>query len=566
MRLTDNPVYPELVKHREEMEGVTMRALFEEDAKRFHRFHLELEDELLFDYSKNIVRSSTLALLVRLADEAGVPAAIARMMDGERVNVTEGRAALHVALRNRSDEPIRIDDEDVMPAVNAMLDKMRDLADELALGERMGYTGERITDVVNIGIGGSDLGPQMVAEALRPFWSPGLRAHFVSNIDSTDLTETLKRVQPETTLFIVSSKTFTTQETLANARSARDWLVGALRNHMASDEGFDHEEAVARHFVAVSTNAKAVREFGIDPDNMFELWDWVGGRYSVWSATGLPVACVLGMEQFEEFLAGANEVDEHFRDTPLAENIPVIMALLGVWYANFWDAHAHAVLPYDQYLHRFPAHLQQLDMESNGKGATRNGGTVDYHTGPIVFGEPGTNGQHAFYQLLHQGTRLVPADFIATAASHNPVGDHHRLLFANFLAQSEALMHGRTEDEARGELEQSGRGAREVERLLPHKVFPGNRPSNSILVPRLSPRTLGMLLALYEHKILVQGVVWNVNSFDQWGVELGKELARDIVHELVGEDVAVHHNASTNGLVNAYKKWRPKPSTGPRGD
>jgi glucose-6-phosphate isomerase len=543
--LTQLPVYSDLSAHREAIEGVHMRQLFADDPGRFDEFSLEVGD-LLLDYSKNLVTSETMALLVRLALETGVRSAIDQMFAGEKINRTEGRAVLHVALRNRSNRTIAVDGTDVMPGVNAVLAKMRRFTDGVGDGSWRGHTGERITDVVNIGIGGSDLGPLMVAEALKPYWSDGLRARFVSNVDGTHLAETLAELRPETTLFVIASKTFTTQETLANAHSARDWLVAAL----------GEEAAVARHFVAVSTNAEAVAGFGIDPENMFEFWDWVGGRYSCWSAVGLTTACVLGMDRFEEFLAGAHLVDEHFRTAPLAENLPVVMALLGVWYGQFFDAHAHAVLPYDQYLHRFAAHLQQLDMESNGKGVDLDGRRVEYPTGPVIFGEPGTNGQHAFYQLIHQGTRLIPADFIAPARSQNPLGDHHRMLLSNFFAQTEALMRGKTEAEARAELEEGGKPPDAIESLLPHKVFTGNRPTNSILVPRLTPSVLGQLLAAYEHKVFVQGVVWGINSFDQWGVELGKQLANKILPELEGDEDVSSHDASTNGLISRYKRWR----------
>jgi glucose-6-phosphate isomerase len=543
--LTQLPVYSDLSAHREAIEGVHMRQLFADDPGRFDEFSLEVGD-LLLDYSKNLVTSETMALLVRLALETGVRSAIDQMFAGEKINRTEGRAVLHVALRNRSNRTIAVDGTDVMPGVNAVLAKMRRFTDGVGDGSWRGHTGERITDVVNIGIGGSDLGPLMVAEALKPYWSDGLRARFVSNVDGTHLAETLAELRPETTLFVIASKTFTTQETLANAHSARDWLVAAL----------GEEAAVARHFVAVSTNAEAVAGFGIDPENMFEFWDWVGGRYSCWSAVGLTTACVLGMDRFEEFLAGAHLVDEHFRTAPLAENLPVVMALLGVWYGQFFDAHAHAVLPYDQYLHRFAAHLQQLDMESNGKGVDLDGRRVEYPTGPVIFGEPGTNGQHAFYQLIHQGTRLIPADFIAPARSQNPLGDHHRMLLSNFFAQTEALMRGKTEAEARAELEEGGKPPDAIESLLPHKVFTGNRPTNSILVPRLTPSALGQLLAAYEHKVFVQGVVWGINSFDQWGVELGKQLANKILPELEGDEDVSSHDASTNGLISRYKRWR----------
>ncbi len=538
-------VLQRLQEHRTVLGDTHMRTLFDDDQDRFERFSIEVDD-LLLDYSKNLVTGDTMALLCEVAEEVGVPAAIEAMFAGEKINQTEGRAVLHVALRNRSNRPMLVDGEDVMPAVNAVLAHMRRFSDALGDGSWRGYTGEHITDVVNIGIGGSDLGPLMIAEALRPYWRPGLKAHFVSNVDGAHLAETVSGLRPETTLFIVASKTFTTQETLTNAHSARSWLVSALGD----------ESAVARHFVAVSTNTSAVVEFGIDPENMFEFWNWVGGRYSCWSAIGLPVACVIGMERFEELLAGAHGIDEHFRTAPLDRNIPVILALLGFWYIRFFEAGAHAVLPYDQSLHRLAAYLQQLDMESNGKSVDLDGKPVDGATGPVVFGEPGTNGQHAFYQLLHQGTQMIPADFIAPASSQHPLGDHHRILLANFFAQTEALMRGKTEDEARAELAAADHESSVVDQLAPHKVFPGNRPTNSILVPRLTPRTLGQLLAIYEHKVFVQGILWNINSFDQWGVELGKQLAKTILPELSDDAPVVSHDASTNGLINRYKYWR----------
>ncbi len=534
-----------LQQHHTEFADTHMRTLFDTDPKRFERFSIDV-DELLLDYSKNLITAETMLLLREVAEEAKVPAAIASMFAGEQINRTEGRAVLHVALRNRSNRPIFVDGEDVMPPVNAVLAQMRGFTDAIGDGSWRGYTGERITDVVNIGIGGSDLGPLMIAEALRPYWRPGLKAHFVSNVDGVHLAETLGGLRPETTLFVVASKTFTTQETLTNAHSARVWLVSALGD----------EAAVARHFVAVSTNTSAVTEFGIDSENMFEFWNWVGGRYSCWSAIGLPVACVIGMDRFEELLAGAHAMDEHFRTAPLESNIPVTLALLGFWYIRFFEARAHAVLPYDQYLHRLAAYLQQLDMESNGKGVDLDGQRVDGMTGPVVFGEPGTNGQHAFYQLLHQGTQLIPADFIAPASSQHPLGEHHRILLANFFAQTEALMRGKTKHEARAELAAAGHEPEVVERLAPHKVFLGNRPTNSILVPRLTPKALGRLLAIYEHKIFVQGILWNINSFDQWGVELGKQLAKAILPELAADEPVASHDASTNGLINRYKNWR----------
>ena len=467
------------------------------------------------------------------------------MFAGTAINTTEGRAVLHIALRNRSNRPIVVDGRDVMGEVNRVLDQMRAFSDAVRDGTWTGATGKPVTDVVNIGIGGSDLGPVMVAEALRPYWHARIRPHFVSNVDGTHMAETLRGLNPETTLFLVASKTFTTQETLTNAHTARAWLTAALG-----------EGAVANHFAALSTNGEAVSAFGIDTTNMFAFWDWVGGRYSVWSAIGLPVAIAIGFDRFAAFLDGAHAMDEHFRAAPLAGNMPIILGLLGVWHINFHGASAHALLPYDQYLHRFAAHFQQVDMESNGKRVTRDGAPVAWETGPVLFGEPGTNGQHSFYQLIHQGTRLIPCDFIAPANSHNPMGQHHPILLSNFLAQTEALMRGKTEAEARAELKAQGKSAAEIKALLPHKVFPGDRPTNSILVRRVDPYTLGMLVALYEHKVFVQGAVWGVNSFDQWGVELGKQLAKAILPELAGDTPVTSHDSSTNGLIAAYKAMR----------
>jgi glucose-6-phosphate isomerase len=546
-KLTESRAYQALVDHERAMEGAVIRDLFDADPRRFETFSRQL-GPILFDYSKHRVTSETMELLVALAEEAGVPAMRERMFAGERINLTEKRPVLHIALRNRSNRAIEVDGADVMPEVNRVLDKMRRFSDAVRSGEWKGHTGERITDVVNIGIGGSDLGPVMVTEALRPYWQEGLRVHYVSNIDGTDLAETLKRCSAETTLFLVASKTFTTQETITNATSARSWLVDALGD----------EAAVAKHFAALSTNAEKVAAFGIDPDNMFEFWDWVGGRYSLWSAIGMSIAIVIGMDNFEELLAGAHEADEHFRTAELAENIPVVMALLGVWYANFFGAETHAILPYDQYLHRFAAYFQQGDMESNGKGVDRDGQPItDYTTGPVIWGEPGTNGQHAFFQLIHQGTRLIPCDFIAPIHSHNPLGRHHDILLANFFAQTEALMRGKSAAEVRAELEAAGMGDRED--LVAHKTFTGNRPTSSFLIDQITPRTLGTLIALYEHKIFVQGVIWNINSYDQWGVELGKQLAKTILAELDGDGPVDSHDGSTNGLINHYKKRRAQP-------
>ncbi|HUS63290.1 MAG TPA: glucose-6-phosphate isomerase [Kofleriaceae bacterium] len=546
MTLTRSPAWRALAAERDTLRATHMRDLFAADHERFERFSLRLGD-LVFDYSKHLATADTMAKLRALADAADLRGAIDRMFGGAHINVTEDRAVLHTALRNRSDRPVLVDGQDVMPAVRAVLQKMRRFTAALSSGEHRGHTGKRITDVVNIGIGGSDLGPVMVTEALRPYWIPGLRVHFVSNIDGTHLAETVRRLDPETTLFIVASKTFTTQETITNARSARDWSLAVLKD----------PSSVARHFVALSTNAKEVAAFGIDTDNMFEFWDWVGGRYSLWSAIGLSIAAVIGMDRFEELLAGAHEADEHFRTAAWTDNIPVTMALLGVWYTNFFGAETHAILPYDQYLHRFPAYFQQADMESNGKRVDREGRAIEDHaTGPVIWGEPGTNGQHAFYQLIHQGTRLVPCDFIAAARSHNRLGDHQAILLANYFAQTEALMRGKTLDEARAELAAAKLPAAEVERLAPHKVFPGNRPTSSFLHQQLTPHALGRLIALYEHKIFVQGVLWNVNSFDQMGVELGKQLAKAIQPELAGPAQVATHDSSTNGLINTYKRMR----------
>jgi len=544
--LTQSAVWQQLAAHAEAMKARHMRELFEQDGERFSRYS-RIFNDILVDFSKNLVDDRAMALLMQLARERDVEGWTQRMFRGEKINNTEHRAVLHTALRNRSDRPVLVDGRDVMPDVRRVLGQMREFTEAVRSGQWRGSTGKRITDIVNIGIGGSDLGPVMVTEALKPYGRDGgLNVHFVSNVDGTHIVETLRHLHRETTLFVIVSKTFTTQETLANAHTARDWFLtrGGTK------------EAVARHFVAVSTNARAVSNFGIDPANMFEFWDWVGGRYSLWSAVGLSIALYLGMDHFEELLEGAHAMDEHFLHTPLEDNIPVILGMLGVWYNNFFDAHSHAILPYDQYMHRFPAYFQQGDMESNGKRVTRDGEPVDYSTGPIIWGEPGTNGQHAFYQLIHQGTKLVPCDFLAPIETKNPVGQHHRLLLSNFFAQTEALMRGKTEAEARAELEAEGLAQEEIDALLPHKVFPGNRPTNSILFPMLTPRTLGSLIAMYEHKIFVQSVIWGVNAFDQWGVELGKQLARRILPELEDDAPVRGHDASTNGLINYYKQWR----------
>ncbi len=544
--MIDTPEWKALLAHKEQIDSVHMRDMFEQDAERFDRYSIFFNN-ILFDYSKNRMTDETLNLLFDLAKKRDVRGWTEKMFHGEKVNFTEDRAVLHVALRNRSNRPIFVDGHNVMPQVNAVLAKMRTFSEAVRHGKWLGYTGKRITDVVNIGIGGSDLGPKMVCEALKPYSDWAIQAHFVSNVDDTQLVETLRGLNPETTLFIVASKTFTTQETIVNARSARDWLQQQLGND---------ERAVAKHFVALSTNTEKVKEFGIDPQNMFEFWDWVGGRYSMWSAIGLSIACYIGMDNFENLLQGAHEMDEHFRSAPMDRNIPVIMAMLGIWYNNFFDADSHAIFPYDQYLYEFPSYFQQGDMESNGKRITREGKVVDYSTGPIIWGKPGTNGQHAFFQLVHQGTKLIPADFLAAVESQNPLGEHHAILISNFFAQTEALMKGRTEDEARAELEASGYSGARLDELVPHKCFEGNRPTNSILFKHLDPKTLGCLVAMYEHKTFVQGIVWGVNSFDQMGVELGKVLANAILTELSGEKEVTRHDSSTNGLITFYRKHR----------
>ena len=541
---SQNPAWQALTSHYETMKDREMRALFKDDPERFSTFSVTFDD-LLFDYSKNRITSETKGLLLELANEANLTEMRDKMFSGEKINTTEDRAVLHVALRNRSNRPIEVDGEDVMPEVNEVLEKMQRFTERVRGGEWQGYTGKAITDIVNIGIGGSDLGPKMVTFALQPY-AGDLAVHYVSNIDPSDMQETLAKVDPETTLFLIASKTFTTQETMTNARTARAWFLDTA----------DDEAAVAKHFAALSTNEEGVREFGIDPENMFGFWDWVGGRYSVWSAIGLSVALYVGWKNFEAFLDGAHEADEHFRTAPLEENIPVLMGLLGVWYNNFFGAQTQAILPYDYYLEYFASYFQQGDMESNGKRTTREGEEVDLSTGPIIWGQPGTNGQHAFYQLIHQGTKLIPCDFLAAAESHNPTGEHHQILLSNFFAQTEALMKGRTPEEAREELEQEGYEGEELELLTAAKTFPGNRPTNSFLYTKLTPKMLGTLTALYEHKIFTQGIIWNINSFDQMGVELGKQLAKAILPELDGDDKVSSHDSSTNGLINAYKAMR----------
>ena len=531
--------------HEEEMNRRHIKSLFAADAERFKRFSVQFED-ILFDYSKNIINDKTLQLLLQLADDCKLSEAIHAMFVGLKINETEHRSVLHTALRNFSDTPILVDGKDVMPLVKKVLDHMNSFCREVHSGKWKGYTGKKIKYIVNIGIGGSDLGPVMVTEALKPYWKEGIEAFFVSNVDGTHIAETLKKVTPEETLFLVASKTFTTQETMTNAHTARAWFLESAKD----------EAHIAKHFVALSTNQKEVTKFGIDKANMFEFWDWVGGRYSLWSAIGLSIALTIGYENFETLLKGAFAVDEHFKKEKFSNNIPVLMALIGIWYTNFFGAQSEAILPYDQYMHRFAAYFQQGNMESNGKSVDRNGDPVNYATGPVIWGEPGTNGQHAFYQLIHQGTLLIPADFIAPAISHNPVGDHHVKLLSNFFAQTEALMNGKTEKEVVTELKAANLTDEEIEKIAPFKIFTGNKPTNSFLIKEITPYTLGSLIALYEHKIFVQGIIWNIFSFDQWGVELGKQLAGKILPELTDDQPVVSHDSSTNGLINAFKQLR----------
>lgn len=545
-RLTQHPSWKALTKHQEAISPQQMRDLFATDPERFNKFSLKMDD-LLLDYSKHRITEETMSLLFQIAREAKVEDWRDRMFSGEKINITENRAVLHTALRNRSNTPVKVDGIDVMPEVNAVLAQMRTFSDKVRSGEWTGYSGKRITDIVNIGIGGSDLGPVMVCDALKPYASPDLNVHFVSNIDGAHLDRALEKCNAETTLFIIASKTFTTQETMTNAHSARKWFL----NH-ANNEGH-----VAKHFVALSTNVQAVSEFGIDEDQMFAFWDWVGGRYSLWSAIGLSIALYVGMDNFEALLTGGHEMDNHFRTAPLEENMPVILALVGIWYNNFFHADTHAILPYDQSLSRFAAYMQQADMESNGKFMCRDGERVHYKTGPIIWGEAGTNGQHAFYQLIHQGTPIVPADFLMPIHSHHKVGkngnEHHKILLANFLAQTQALMLGKTKEEARKELEQQGLSGETLEKLLPHKVFEGNRPTTSIMFDQLTPNILGRLIALYEHKIFVQGMIWDINSYDQWGVEYGKQIASQILPQLISDEDVSNYDSSTNGLINYTK-------------
>ncbi|WP_374091532.1 glucose-6-phosphate isomerase [Pasteurella multocida] len=543
---TTTNAWKALQQHHKTQSAVTIQQLFAQEKDRFTDYSLSFNNEVLVDFSKNNVTKETLGLLRQLAQECALSEAVDAMFSGAKINKTEDRAVLHTALRNRSNSPVLVDGKDVMPEVNAVLAKMKDFCHRVISGEWKGYTGKAITDVVNIGIGGSDLGPYMVTEALRPYKNH-LNLHFVSNVDGTHIAETLKKVNPETTLFLVASKTFTTQETMTNAHSARNWFLAVAKD----------ESHVAKHFAALSTNGKAVAEFGIDTNNMFEFWDWVGGRYSLWSAIGLSIALSIGFEHFEALLAGAHEMDKHFRTAPIEQNIPTTLALIGLWNTNFLGAQTEAILPYDQYLHRFAAYFQQGNMESNGKYVDRNGEVIDnYQTGPIIWGEPGTNGQHAFYQLIHQGTTLIPCDFIAPAQTHNPLADHHEKLLSNFFAQTEALAFGKTKEEVEAEFVKAGKSLDEVKEVVPFKVFTGNKPTNSILVQKITPFTLGALIAMYEHKIFVQGVMFNIYSFDQWGVELGKQLANRILPELANCETITTHDSSTNGLINQYKQWR----------
>lgn len=542
---TETQAWKALAAHYVDMKTVRMKNLFEQDPDRFTRMSIGF-DELLFDYSKNIITAETLEKLLKLADDCKLKMAMDAMFAGEKINETENRAVMHTALRNFSDTPVTVDDADIMPEIREARQKMKSFCDKVHGGKWKGYTGKKIKNIVNIGIGGSDLGPVMVTEALRPYWMADIKAYFVSNVDSTHIVETLKDLNPEETLFLIASKTFTTQETMTNAHTARDWFLQAAKK----------DKYVASHFVALSTNEKGVKDFGIAPENMFVFWDWVGGRYSLWSSIGLSIALTVSYDNFEQLLKGAESADRHFATADFQENIPVVMAMIGIWYTNFFGSETEAILPYDQYMHRFPAYFQQGNMESNGKHTDRNGKEVSYSTGPVVWGEPGTNGQHAFYQLIHQGTHLIPCDFIAPAISHNPVGDHHPKLISNFFAQTEALMNGKDAGQVADELKDNSMRASQMENLIPFKVFEGNKPTNSFLLKKITPYSLGSLIALYEHKIFVQGVIWNIYSFDQWGVELGKQLAQKVLPELESDKNIESHDSSTNGLIAAFKKWR----------
>ncbi len=542
---TGTTAWNALKEHFSEMRNVQIKELFQKDADRFSKYSIATRD-IVFDYSKNIITDETLQLLLQLAQECKVADGMNAMFNGEKINETEGRAVLHTALRNLSAEPVFAEGQDIMPEVRKVLKQMKSFCNRVHNGRWRGYTGKRIKYIVNIGIGGSDLGPLMVTEALKPYWLEDIQTYFVSNVDGTHIAETLKKIKPERTLFLIASKTFTTQETMTNAFTAREWFL----------EHAVDEKHIAKHFAALSTNETEVVKFGINKKNMFQFWDWVGGRYSLWSAIGLSIALTIGYKNFEELLAGAYEADQHFKNTSFENNVPVLMALIGIWYTNFFGAQSETILPYDQYLHRFAAYFQQGNMESNGKSIDRNGEPVDYSTGPVIWGEPGTNGQHAFYQLIHQGTLIIPCDFIAPAQTHNPIGDHHQKLMSNFFAQTEALMNGKTEEEAEMELETSGLSNEAISKLLPYKVFAGNKPTNSFLIKKITPYNLGQLIAFYEHKIFVQGLLWNIFSFDQWGVELGKQLANRILPELRDDEKISSHDSSTNGLINIFKEMK----------
>ena len=544
---TNTKAWRSLERHFQDIKNVLMKEMFKEDKHRFKKFSMVFED-ITFDYSKNIINEKTIELLTELAQETKLKQAIEQMFLGKKINETENREVLHTALRNRSNTKVLLNGKDVMVQVNQELEKIKEFSDKISSGSWYGYTGKKITDIINIGIGGSDLGPVMVTEALKPYQNKNLNVHFVSNVDATHITETLKKMKSPTTLFMIASKTFTTLETMTNANSAKKWFL----------ENGGKEEDIKHHFVAISTNIDAVKKFGIDPKNMFVFWDWVGGRYSLWSSIGLSISSAIGFENYLRLLEGAHAADNHFIQAPLRQNMPVIMALLGIWYNNFFKSETQAILPYDQYLHRFPAYLQQADMESNGKNIDRSGKKISYQTGQIIWGEPGTNGQHAFYQLIHQGTKMIPCDFLAPLVSHNPLGEHHHILLSNVFAQSEALMKGKSKDEVINELRSDGRNEEEIKKIYPFKIFDGNRPSNTILYKKLTPRTLGSLIALYEHKIFVQGIIWNIFSFDQWGVELGKKLANYILSELADDQEIQSHDSSTNGLINIFKKIRNK--------
>ena len=544
INFTSTSAYKALQLDQSRLASTTIAQLFKEDSARQEKYS-QTFNSIFFDYSKNLIDEKSFQSLIQLAKECGLEDAIQAQFKGDKINQTEGRSVLHTALRAKASASVVVDGENIIPKIQAVKAQMKDFSNRVISGDWKGYSGKQITDVVNIGIGGSDLGPVMVTEALKPY-KTRLNVHFVSNVDGTHIAETLKKVNPETTLFLIASKTFTTQETMANAFSARDWFLAAAKDN----------EAVAKHFVALSTNTKAVAEFGIDTANMFVFWDWVGGRYSLWSAIGLSICLSVGFDHFEALLAGAEAMDSHFASASLDQNIPVILGLLGIWYVNFFDAPTHAILPYDQYMHRFAAYFQQGDMESNGKTVDRSGKRVNYATGPVIWGEPGTNGQHAFYQLIHQGTQLIPADFIAPAVTHNKIGNHHTLLMSNFFAQTEALMNGKSKEVVVAELQKAGLNEAEIDKLAPFKVFEGNKPTNSFLVKQIDPHTLGSLIAMYEHKIFVQGVVWNIFSYDQWGVELGKQLANSILPELENEEKINSHDSSTNGLINQFKAWR----------